>query len=65
VLIHAAEMEKIKKRLNDIIVLHTGQALQKVEVDTDRDFFMDAEEAKAYGLVDEILRAARTPEEPT
>ena len=53
--IHAEEMLKIKKKLTEILAKHTGQPIEKVEKDTDRDRFMSAEEAKAYGLVDEIL----------
>jgi len=53
--IHAEEMLKIKKKLTEILARHTGQPIEKVEKDTDRDRFMSAEEAKAYGLVDEIL----------
>jgi ATP-dependent Clp protease protease subunit len=52
--IHAKEMLEVKKRLNEILSKHTGQSLEKIEKDTDRNFFMSAEEAKAYGLVDEV-----------
>jgi ATP-dependent Clp protease protease subunit len=53
--IHAREILNIKRRLNDILVKHTGQALEKIEKDTDRDYFMDADAAKAYGLIDEVI----------
>ncbi len=53
--IHAKEILKLKDRLNDILVLHTGQPLERIQQDTDRDFFMSADEAKAYGLVDEVI----------
>lgn len=53
--IQAREILKIKKTLNDILVLHTGNSLQKVEQDTDRDFYLSAEEAITYGIVDEIV----------
>ena len=53
--IQAREILKMRERLNEILADHTGQALEKIEKDTDRDRFMSAEEAKAYGLVDEIL----------
>lgn len=53
--IHAQEILKIKQTLNERLALHTGQPLEKIERDTDRDNFMSAEEAKAYGLVDEVL----------
>ena len=53
--IYTKEMIKTKKLINEVIAANTGQNLKKVEKDTDRDFFMSAEEAKAYGLVDDIL----------
>jgi len=52
--IHAKEMLEVKKRINEIISKHTGQPIEKIEKDTDRNFFMSDEEAKAYGLVDEV-----------
>ncbi|MCH7590911.1 ATP-dependent Clp protease proteolytic subunit, partial [PVC group bacterium] len=60
--IHAAEIMKIKEKLNNILALHTGQPVKKVEKDTDRDFFMSAEDAKDYGLVDMVIRKAKIPE---
>jgi len=56
--IHAEEIIKIKERLNAILARHTGQDIKKIEKDTDRDFFMDAEEAKAYGMIDQICQPA-------
>lgn len=53
--IHAQHILKTKDRLNNIIAHHTGQKLSKVEVDTDRDKFLTAEEAVEYGLVDKII----------
>ena len=53
--IHAREMIKTKEQLNSILAKHTGQAIDKIIKDTDRDFFMSAEEAKEYGLVDEVF----------
>lgn len=53
--IHAQEILKIKNTLNERLAFHTGQPLEKIERDTDRDNFMSAEEAKLYGLVDEVL----------
>jgi ATP-dependent Clp protease, protease subunit len=53
--IHARRILKVRDRLNKILGKHTGQKLQKIERDTDRDYFMTAEEAKAYGIVDKIL----------
>lgn len=55
ILIQAANIQNTKERLNRIMSEHTGQPLEKVIADTERDNFMDAEEAKAYGLVDEVL----------
>lgn len=54
--IHAQEILKIKKQLNTLLSEHTGQPFEKVEQDTDRDNFLDAEEAREYGLVDEVIR---------
>ncbi|OMH39890.1 ATP-dependent Clp endopeptidase proteolytic subunit ClpP [Desulfurobacterium indicum] len=53
--IHAKEILKLKKMLNEILSHHTGQSVRKIEKDTDRDFFMSAEEAKEYGIVDKVL----------
>ncbi len=52
---HAKEILKLRDRINDIFSLHTGQPLEKIQKDTDRDFFMSAQEAKEYGLVDEVI----------
>jgi ATP-dependent Clp protease protease subunit len=52
--IHAREIVKTKKQINEIIAKHTGQTLDKIVADTDRDFFMTAEDAQEYGLVDEV-----------
>lgn len=53
--IHAQEILKIRERLNRIMAGHTGQSLEKIALDTERDNFMSAEESKAYGLVDHVL----------
>jgi ATP-dependent Clp protease protease subunit len=53
--IHAKEMLKMKDTLNKILSNHTGQTLEKIHEDTDRDYFMSGEDAKAYGLVDEVI----------
>jgi len=53
--IHAKEIMTIKSKLNDILAFHTGQPIEKIERDVDRDNFMSAPEAKAYGLVDSVL----------
>ncbi len=57
--IHAKEVLKMKDQLNRIMAHHTGQPIEKIHADTDRDFFMSGEEAKAYGLVDEVLQGLR------
>jgi len=49
-------MLRVKEKLNKILSKHTGQSLKKIEKDTDRDFFLTAEEAKKYGLIDEVIR---------
>jgi len=56
--IHAKQLLKIKSKLNNILAERTGQPLERVERDTDRDYYMSAEEAKEYGLVDQILEKA-------
>ena len=53
--IHAKEILKLKEDLNKILAKHTGQPLDRIEKDSDRDFFMSAQEAKAYGLVDQVV----------
>ena len=55
--IHAKHILKVKKRLNEIMAKHTGQTVAKVEKDADRDYFMSAEEALKYGVVDKIIKA--------
>src|SRR2546428_13563223 len=55
ILIHAKEFIRLKKDLNEILLRHTGQTLEKVEADTDRDKFMSAKEALEYGIVDNVL----------
>lgn len=52
--IHAKELLKMKARLNDILVKHTGKELSKIEHDTDRDYIMSAEEAREYGIIDTV-----------
>jgi ATP-dependent Clp protease protease subunit len=53
--IHAKEILHMKKIVNEILAKHTGQTLKKIEKDTDRDNFLDAEAAMTYGIVDSIL----------
>jgi ATP-dependent Clp protease protease subunit len=57
--IQAREILRMKAKLNEIIVKHTGQTLERVEKDTDRDYFMGATEAKAYGIIDEMMTLNR------
>ena len=54
--IRAERILRIKDRLNDILAKHTGQSLDKIEKDTDRDYFMTADEALKYGIVDKIIK---------
>jgi ATP-dependent Clp protease protease subunit len=54
-LLHTKEFLRLKKRLNGILLKHTGQTVDRIEADTDRDKFMSAEDAKEYGLVDNVL----------
>lgn len=58
--IQARELLKMKKLVNDLVVKHTGQKIDKVSKDTDRDFYMDAEEAKKYGVIDAVITKAVT-----
>jgi ATP-dependent Clp protease protease subunit len=58
--IHAKEMLLVKQKVNEILAKHTGKTLKKVEQDTDRDNFLNAKEAKAYGIIDEILESRPT-----
>ena len=53
--IHAREILKIREKLNSLLAHHTGQTMKNISKDTDRDRFMDSEEAKKYGLIDEVL----------
>jgi len=54
--ITAKQILKIRERLNNILSKHTGQPLEKVSKDTDRDFYLTAQEAKDYGLIDEVIK---------
>ncbi len=57
--IQAREIDRLKLRLNEILVHHTGQEMERIQKDTDRDFFMSAEESKSYGLIDEVLEPGK------
>lgn len=59
--IQAREILYIKAKLNQLLAQHTGQALEKIEADTERDFFMSAEEAKNYGLIDQVISRQNIP----
>ena len=54
--IQAKEITRIKDQLNKILARHTGQTIKQIENDTDRDYFMSAEEAKKYGIIDKIIK---------
>lgn len=59
--IHAREILRIKDRLNQVLVQHTGQPFERVAKDTDRDFFMTGDEAKAYGIIDAVVEKRPYP----
>lgn len=59
--IQAREILYIKSELNQLLSKHTGQPLEKIEADTERDFFMSAEEAKTYGLIDQVISRQNLP----
>lgn len=61
--IHAREILLIREKLNLILAQHTGQSLERIQADTERDNFMGAEEAREYGLIDQILQQRETGEE--
>jgi len=58
--IQAREILRLKKKLNEILALHTGQPIEKIEKDTERDFFMSAEEAVKYGIVDTVMKERKS-----
>jgi ATP-dependent Clp protease protease subunit len=62
IMLHAQEILNLKQRLNEIYVKHTGQALKKIEEALERDYFLTAEMAKEWGVVDQVID--RRPEEP-
>ncbi len=61
--IHARELLKTRENLNRLLAHHTGQPIEKIRLDTERDYFMSSEEAKGYGLIDEVF--SRKKPEPT
>jgi ATP-dependent Clp protease protease subunit len=62
--LQAKEILRMRDLLNEILALHTGQELAKIEKDTDRDFIMSAEEAKDYGIIDEVIRSRDLADTP-
>jgi len=62
--IHVREFQRTKRRLNEILIKHCGQSLEKIEKDTDRDRFMDPEEACSYGLIDKVIESMPRVEPP-
>lgn len=59
--IQAREILYHKRKLNELLSQHTGQPIERIEADTERDFFMSAEEAKAYGLIDQVVTRQTLP----
>src|SRR4026207_1033816 len=62
IMLHAQEILNLKKRLNEIYVKHTGQPIKKIEDALERDYFLTAEAAKDFGLIDKVIE--KRPEEP-
>lgn len=54
--IHAREILRMKENLNQILAYHTGQSIDRIRLDTDRDYFMSGEEAKSYGIIDDVIK---------
>jgi ATP-dependent Clp protease protease subunit len=63
--IHAREVLKVRERLNRILSDHTGQPIEKIELDTDRDNFMGGDQAVAYGLIDRVMHTREVPVAPS
>ena len=57
--IAAKQILRLKEKVNKILARHTGQPIEKIEKDTDRDFYLSAEEAKAYGLIDQVIKTTK------
>jgi ATP-dependent Clp protease protease subunit len=62
--IHAREILRMREELDNILVFHTGQPLERIKKDTDRDFFMGGEQAKEYGIIDGVISKKTTPAIP-
>ncbi|MCS7181578.1 MAG: ATP-dependent Clp endopeptidase proteolytic subunit ClpP [Thermoanaerobaculum sp.] len=60
--IHAKDILRLRQRLNEILAAHTGQPLEKINADTDRDFILEAKEALEYGLIDRVIAHREAPE---
>jgi len=54
--IAAKEILRMRERLNEILVRHTGQPMERIKIDTERDYIMSAEQGKEYGIIDEVIR---------
>lgn len=54
--IHAKEILRMKENLNQILAFHSGQSIDRIRLDTDRDYFMSGEEAKSYGIIDDVIK---------
>lgn len=65
ILLHLKEFQRLKKDLNGILIRHTGQSLEKIEHDTDRDKFLSPGEAKEYGIIDNVLERLEVVPKPT
>lgn len=63
--IHAQEILRLRDELNDILAHHTGQDIEKIRQDTERDFFMSSEEARTYGIIDKVMRSRADVDEST
>lgn len=61
--IHAKEILRMREKLNEILAAHCGKPVSKVKKDTDRDYFMSSEEAREYGLVDQVVESAGAPKQ--
>jgi ATP-dependent Clp protease, protease subunit len=61
--IQAREILRMRERLNEILAKHTGQSMDRIRQDTERDYFMSGEEAQAYGIVDQVIASAPSPKE--
>jgi len=59
--IQAEEILRLKKKMNELVAKHTGQPVDRIERDADRDFYMPAADAKAYGIVDDVVETLKTP----